>query len=342
MNPKLSPKSKYITNACIKILMLVALGLFAVVVKTNGQESPIQIVEDINLPEPPQNKTNNNLKKSRSNTTRANSEKNEITNAPFEQIRTQTEINNQLQSERQAAPEAPMRTTFQNEQNIILPINIIGLQFEGASAMSSTYGEAEAMGLISQLNLIYRQYGIEWKLNNSKAIKIGKAQYQEVHFPESLRSFTTKVSSAIKTPGSGSNDMATVYVTKKFPDGADEIATKLNMPNSVIFAEKSQNTGKGNPNVLAHELGHILGLADIPKNDGNLMSITRPKLLASTKLYAHQLSLIRKNATRKSQIYLASPPSKTKAQEANPNISTKKQETKSGPTIFRQLGAYQN
>lgn len=337
----MKPKTKYKTQTCIKALLLLVLCLLSVVVKTNGQESPIQIVEDITLPEPPQKETRNRLKKSKNNTTKPYSKQNEVTAAPFEQIRTQTEIKSQLQTEEQIAPEAPMRTAFISEQNIILPLNIIGLQFEGASAMSSTYGEAEAMGLLSQLNLIYKQYGIEWKLNNSKAIKLGKEQYQEVHFPESLRSFTTKVSSALRTSGSGSKDIPTVYVTKNFPNGADEIATKLNIPNSIIFAEKSQSTGKGNPNVLAHELGHILGLTDIPKNDGNLMSIARPKVLASTKLYAHQLSLIRKNAKRKSQILLASPTARAETQGTNTNASKKGQETKSGPTIFRQIGAYQ-
>lgn len=227
-----------------------------------------------------------------------------------------------------------------NQQQITIPINVISLQFEGAKSLSSTWGELESLEIVSQINQIYKQYGIVWKLNKSKQLKINSAQYQEVNFQESLKSFSSKLSRAFIAPGSGAitgsilNTPPTLYVIKTFPKGADEVASALPSLNSAIFAEKSDSKGKGSPSILAHELAHLLGLTDIPVNGSNLMSIARPKGIGGTKLYSHQQALIRKNASKLSKVSVLMPNQK---KQRSPQDLNNTNETKNTPTIFRQL-----
>lgn len=231
-------------------------------------------------------------------------------------------------------------TLSPNKQTIFVPIDIVPIQFEGSKNMSSTWGELESLELINQLNQIYRQYGIQWKLNTRGAFKIKTDQYTEVHFPESLKSFTSKISRALVSPGSGPKTTPIIYVIKNFPKGVDEVATPLPDSNSIIFSEKSESRGKGSPYILAHELAHLLGLTDIPINQGNLMSVARPTGAAGTKLYSHQLSLIRKNASKLPKLSsqpannVKTPPTSKQSNESIPN-----KQNRNSPTIFKQIGS---
>jgi hypothetical protein len=230
----------------------------------------------------------------------------------------------------------------QNQKEITVPINVIALTLEGSETLSSTWGQSESADLVNKLNQIYNQYGINWKINNTGKLKVPASIYKEVHFPESLRSFTSKIERAVSLPGSGARSVPTIYVIKNFPKGAEEVATTLSNRNAALFGERSEERGKGSPAILAHELGHVLGLTDIPPNEGNLMSKSRPKGVASTKLYAHQLSLIRKNAIKKSK---AAPPGDTTIDPQNNKIANSSMPAapkQSGPTIFRQVGGTQN
>jgi hypothetical protein len=237
------------------------------------------------------------------------------------------------------SPEVKFANIPPNQKIISIPINVIALQFEGAKNLSSTWGDSESAEIVDQLNQIYRQYGIQWILTDTGSFLIKQQQYQEVHFPESLKSFTSKVSKAVSSPGTGQKSTPTIYVIKSFPKGSEDVATNLPPINAVIFAEKSEARGKGNPTILAHELANLLGLTDIPSNESNLMSANRPVKLSGTKLYAHQLSLLRQNASKRSKVALANA---QKSQETNaPMTQSAKQRPQSSQTIFRQLGTSQ-
>jgi hypothetical protein len=243
--------------------------------------------------------------------------------------------------------EDPTLTSVSPSQ-IIVPVNVYALNFEGAKDLNSRWGESEATELVTQLNNIYKPFGITWKINNTSTLKISANQYKSVHFPESLKSFVNKVSGTLGSPGTGPRTVPSIFVIKTFPEGADEVAKAINSNSGVLFAEQSAVSGKGNPIILAHELGLVLGLKTIPPNESNLMSINRPKTIQGAKLYAPQISQLRKIASQKAQASktaLASTSETIPSDSANTSssvASTKNTERKNTPTIFRQIGTGQD
>lgn len=307
------PRNNKECSSCIIKALLCA--LMTLLWACNGNcQSPIQIIEDA-------------------------PNRRQVTTSAQSPLAPASSLNQQTEFQPQSQQFVPNQKLGSKQQNILIPINLVSLEFEAAKPLSSTWGEVEASELIGQLNQIYQQYGIEWKLNDTNKLKVNATQYQEVHFQESIKSFLSKITRAIGTPGQGSRSIPTIYVIKSFPKGAEEVAINLPQLNSVLFSERTEAKGKGSPAILAHELGHNLGLTDIPPNESNLMSKNRPKGMQATTLYAHQLALIRKNALKKSQSGLASINSpKNNLAKSLPN-QNQPREPKNSETIFRQVGS---
>jgi hypothetical protein len=131
--------------------------------------------------------------------------------------------------------------------------------------------EREVGQLFSEVNAVWRKWGIEWVPESVSTLKVESTEFPGVSVNETKRGFRNKMAAIVPTePGPGRWQIA---ILRQFPIPAS--GTYIPDKNTVLYGELNKN-GEHFPIVLAHELGHSLGLKH-EKSEENLMYGGRSK-----------------------------------------------------------------
>lgn len=152
-----------------------------------------------------------------------------------------------------------------------LSVRVYGLTFDAAPDMNSTYEEEDVAALFEEVNSIWSRYGIEWAPEPLERIRITEAAFPQVTGAETGPIFRRQLARAFK-PGPETG-IWHVALIRQFPVPASGLY--IPRRGTVFYAELNRH-GVRSPVVLAHELGHALGLKHVEDED-NLMYGGREK-----------------------------------------------------------------
>ncbi|NNG17473.1 MAG: hypothetical protein HKM89_13440 [Gemmatimonadales bacterium] len=195
--------------------------------------------------------------------------------------------------------ETPQSPSASELENIDLNVRVHLLQSSELEPLNSTLSDSELDVLLVGVNEAWKQAGITWRL---ESVVREPAQNAE-GYAEVLRGVapaTTELLSSIFPKENLLGGEWDVFIVKDLGDIAGGVY--LQSLGVVIFAEfgvagAQTPTGAGR-RILAHELGHSLGLAHVPCTlEGNLMAPGCPSE-DRTRLEAQQVQAARQQARR--------------------------------------------
>ncbi len=152
------------------------------------------------------------------------------------------------------------------EDVMTLQVDVFLLEFWGYPHLSAEYGERELEELFAEVNAIWAQAGIQWNLASVERVDLREADF-EIPTRGFMRPREFRNAVATVIPEDPSAGRWPVYFVRQFPvPGSGVYLVEL---GTVLYGELNQH-GVRRPVVLAHELGHSLGLPHVPQPD-NLM-----------------------------------------------------------------------
>ena len=181
--------------------------------------------------------------------------------------------------------------------NVTLPVGIYLLSFESLPDLNSRLDNRQAQNLMEEVNLIWAKAGIRWHIEFIKYKYINARIVSRLDGRRAFREGVERVADTIDTDTRGYN-IWKVGIIHKLPISASGYyARKKGM---VFYGEINKN-GERLPVVLAHELGHSLGL-DHVNDPNNLMYGGKGKDPSKMKnLEAWQIAIVKRHIMSKAK-----------------------------------------
>ncbi len=158
-----------------------------------------------------------------------------------------------------------VHATDRHEGLLTLPVRVHLMSFEAAETLNSTFEAPQVERLFTDVNALWKQWGIEWQLESIVYTRVSAAQFPSIAIDEGRKSFREKLVAI--SPKIGQKRLWQVCLIRRFPIPASGVY--LRETGTVFYGELNKH-GESQPVVLAHELGHSLGLDHVP-DASNLM-----------------------------------------------------------------------
>lgn len=151
-------------------------------------------------------------------------------------------------------------------QQLELPLVAYRYTFAAAPNLDSQLSKSEIEALVAEVNRIWKPYDIRWKLQSVIDRRIEAKDFAALTGAEERLDIKSRLLAI--APKSADRQLWKMVLIKEFPVPAGGLY--LPEPQTLFFAEVSRG-GKTSPIILAHELGHSLGLAH-DRSPTNLMN----------------------------------------------------------------------
>ena len=144
-----------------------------------------------------------------------------------------------------------------------LPLRIFLLSFEQEPELNAKFDLIRVNKLISEVNLIWARWGIVWEITDVKNINLAKNIFSGLSEQETDRSLRLKLSTSMSklsdfdSSSDSDSKVWTVAIFRQFPVKAGGVYAK---ERGAVFYSELSKLGEGSALILAHELGHALGL----------------------------------------------------------------------------------
>ncbi len=178
----------------------------------------------------------------------------------------------------------------ENQNNIQLPVRIYLMSFDEAPQLNSTYNTAYLRKMLREVNKIWHQARITWVAEKVIRINKTKEEFEGVANNETRGSFRAKMVNL--SPSLTEKKLWQVVIIRKFPIPASGVY--LPEKKTIFYGELNKN-GEEHFLILAHELGHSLGLKHT-QDKNNLMAGRGKNPNTSFNLNDRQISQTRTQA----------------------------------------------
>ncbi len=150
-------------------------------------------------------------------------------------------------------------------QAIELPVEVYLYRFAAAPELNSSLTEGQVRVMFDQVNAIWGKAGILWRVRSVVHAEASAAAFPAMREGEDRAALRKKLISA--SPKGIAGRTWKVVILREFPVPGGGVY--LPETGTIYFAEVTRG-GKTSPIILAHELGHTLGLPHL-RETGNLM-----------------------------------------------------------------------
>jgi hypothetical protein len=165
-----------------------------------------------------------------------------------------------------AQANTPKKTTQMESRQMTLPVSVVRLEFEKDADLSAQSDYAEVERLFQEVNAVWSRWGIFWEVSTIETRTISAADFvTPKNGFASPREFRDAAAELI--PDHSGDRQWRVYLMRQFPIAGS--AVYIVEKSAVLYGELNKE-GNRYPVILAHELGHSLGLRHVTI-PGNLM-----------------------------------------------------------------------
>ena len=186
----------------------------------------------------------------------------------------------------------PFNFTHATPQILFLPVKIYCYSFTTAPELNCTLGQSEIKALMDKVNHIWKQAGIQWTIESIVTRTASSHDFPPLMGDESRFEIRERLVS-ISPKEESRPRLWKIAIIGRYPGRAGGV--NIRETHTTYFVERTPRGTKGYPMVLAHELGHSLGLqhTNLP---GNLMQVGKPTDMPY--LTKEQIEVARVQATK--------------------------------------------
>lgn len=152
-----------------------------------------------------------------------------------------------------------------NTPTVEMPVNVYLLKFSNPKDLSARYTKKDVKELFEEVNDIWSKLGFIWTVDSVETVQVGENSFSVP--PDgfsSPREFRDAIADVIPNEKTG---RWRVYIVNQFPIKGSSVY--IVEKGAVVYGELNKS-GERYPVILAHELGHSLGLRH-EKSPDNLM-----------------------------------------------------------------------
>ena len=158
--------------------------------------------------------------------------------------------------------------TLIDSDQMVLPVSVHRLKFERDAHLSAQGDYAEVERLFKEVNAIWSKWGITWEVNSIDTVTVKAKDFALPRLGFSAR-WEFRDAAAELIPEPTGDRRWQVYLVRQFPVNGSGVYV---LEKSAVLYGELNKKGRRCPEILAHELGHSLGLSHVPL-PGNLMYV---------------------------------------------------------------------
>lgn len=160
---------------------------------------------------------------------------------------------------------SPLAPVPAQAQTITIPVQVYLYRFAASPALDSSLSEGQVRAMFDQVNAIWSRAGVGWQVSTVVHAEASAADFPAVREGEDRATLRKKLVAA--SPKDSTKRTWKVVILREFPVPGGGVY--LPETGTIYFAEVTRGD-KTSPTILAHELGHTLGLPHL-RETGNLM-----------------------------------------------------------------------